>query len=248
MLPVDDARSLPLLYHLNSEPWLNLEAYMDPANEPQFKALESAAKVIALPPASSISDLSKLFEARYSCRRFERRRMPLGEVGEILTTAYGIVKTTQTTSGGWSCTRPVPSAGGLYPLEPYVALANVEAAGDGLYHYNVLHHQLELMREGQVIDEIGEYLLDQRFLQHANAIVFLSAVFERTMNKYGPRGYRYILLEAGHCAQNICLLAAERGLGVICIGGFYDGRLNHLLDLDGKNEAVVYCIGIGYSA
>jgi hypothetical protein len=30
MLPVDDAVSLPLLYHLNSEPWLNFEAYSDP--------------------------------------------------------------------------------------------------------------------------------------------------------------------------------------------------------------------------
>ena len=32
MLPIDDARTLPLLYHLNSEPWLNLEAYANSAN------------------------------------------------------------------------------------------------------------------------------------------------------------------------------------------------------------------------
>ena len=77
---------------------------------------------------------------------------------------------------------------------------------------------------------------------------FLSAVFARTLKKYGPRGYRYILLEAGHCAQNLCLLAAERGLATLCLGGFQDTKLNRLLGLDGTTEAVVYCQGVGYAA
>jgi hypothetical protein len=39
MLPAEDPYSLALLYHVNSEPWLNLEAYDDPLNEMRFKRL-----------------------------------------------------------------------------------------------------------------------------------------------------------------------------------------------------------------
>ena len=74
------------------------------------------------------------------------------------------------------------------------------------------------------------------------------AVLDRTLHKYGARGYRYILLEAGHAAQNLCLLAAERGLSSLCAGGFIDTRINALLDLTQGREAVVYCVGTGHPA
>jgi SagB-type dehydrogenase family enzyme len=77
-------------------------------------------------------------------------------------------------------------------------------------------------------------------------VIVLSANFGRTLKKYGARGYRYVLLEAGHVAQNICLTAAELGLGSLCVGGYRDRGLNHALGLDGQHEAVVYCIGVGY--
>jgi SagB-type dehydrogenase family enzyme len=78
--------------------------------------------------------------------------------------------------------------------------------------------------------------------------VILAAVFQRTLKKYGPRGYRYVLFEAGHAAQNVCLLATELDLGSICTGGFYDGRLNRYLGLDGTSEAVLYLVGLGRDA
>jgi SagB-type dehydrogenase family enzyme len=73
-------------------------------------------------------------------------------------------------------------------------------------------------------------------------------VFKRTLTKYGPRGYRYVLLEAGHVALNLCLLAGEHQLGSLCVGGFLDAKLNRFLGLDGINEAIVYCVGAGYPA
>jgi len=86
------------------------------------------------------------------------------------------------------------------------------------------------------------------FIRDANLIFFLSAVFHRSQKKYGPRGYRYILLEAGHVAQNLCLIAAEFNLGSLCMGGFYDSRLNRFLGFDGLSEAVVYSVAAGNSA
>ena len=77
---------------------------------------------------------------------------------------------------------------------------------------------------------------------------FLGAVFNRSQKKYGPRGYRYILLEAGHLAQNLCLIAAEFNLGSLCMGGFYDSRLNRFMEFDGLTEAVIYSVAAGYQA
>lgn len=247
MLPVDDARSLPLLYHLNSEPWLNIEAYTDPSNEVHFKQLGADVPSIELPSPANDSTFSELLRSRHSCRQFARRPLPLNLLSDLLANSYGILDVVPRPYGSWGCTRPVPSAGGLYPLEIYLAVAAVEGIADGVYHYNALHHRLESMTTGAVLDGIGDYLLQQHFLRNANVILFLSADLARTTKKYGPRGYRYVLLEAGHCAQNLCLLSSEQRLGVICIGGFLDGKLNRLINLDGTNEAVVYCVGIGYA-
>ena len=41
-----------------------------------------------------------------------------------------------------------------------------------------------------------------------------------SQDKYGPRGYRYMLLEAGHAAQTLCLSATELGCATLCLGGF----------------------------
>ena len=74
----------------------------------------------------------------------------------------------------------------------------------------------------------------------------MTAVLDRTLHKYGARGYRYILLEAGHAAQNLCLLASERGLASLCVGGFADAAVNRFLGLDPRTEATVYCVGVGH--
>jgi SagB-type dehydrogenase family enzyme len=86
------------------------------------------------------------------------------------------------------------------------------------------------------------------FIEDANAFVALTAPFERTQRKYGPRGYRYLLLEAGHVAQNLCLAAGRRGLATLCIGGFVDSILNAELGLDPRVAGVLYGVGVGVSA
>ena len=66
------------------------------------------------------------------------------------------------------------------------------------------------------------------------------------MWKYADRGYRYILFEAGHCAQNINLLSLALNLGTLNLGGFFDSTLSDLLKLDEDEEVPLYCIALGY--
>ena len=141
----------------------------------------------------------------------------------------------------------MPSGGGLYPLEIYIFLKRVAGLEDGLYHYDVVGHALELISAGDKSELLAADFYTFPFMENANLVFCLVADFPRTQKKYGPRGYRYILLEAGHSAQNICLAATELGLGSLCMGGFVNSQLNRMLDLEPTREGVVYAGAVGHS-
>jgi SagB-type dehydrogenase family enzyme len=117
-----------------------------------------------------------------------------------------------------------------------------------LYHYNVLDHSLEVVRLGDFRGDLRRLFLDEPRVSAAGAVLIFAAVFRRTLVRYGARGYRYVLLEAGHAAQNACLVAGSLGLGSLCLGGFFDARLNRFLGIDGVSEAALYGVAVGRPA
>ncbi|OGJ54835.1 hypothetical protein A2880_02980 [Candidatus Peribacteria bacterium RIFCSPHIGHO2_01_FULL_49_38] len=72
--------------------------------------------------------------------------------------------------------------------------------------------------------------------------VIITAVFSRTINKYGDRGYRNILIEAGHVGQNLYLVSESLGLKCTAIAGTKDEEIERFLDIDGVTESVVYAL------
>lgn len=76
-------------------------------------------------------------------------------------------------------------------------------------------------------------------------VLFITALFERTVFKYGDRGYRFVLMEVGHLAQNVHLVTQGVGLAGVSIGGFFDREMDRLLRLDGLNHSTLCLIAIG---
>lgn len=248
MIPAEDPTTLSLLFHVNSEPWMNSEAYNQAAGyEVEYKEMEGAGEAVALGPPSD-SPLARALRARRSCRLYRPRTLPAEALSSLLAGAYGVARVERSPQLGANYMRGVPSAGGLFPLELYAVVCDVEGLADGLYHYNVRRHALEPLRTEGVFEGLNAALMTGPFVRNANVVVVMTAVFPRTQKKYGPRGYRYILLEAGHVGQTLCLLAAERGLGSLCMGGFHDTLLNRFLGLDGVTEAAVYTVAVGHPA
>jgi SagB-type dehydrogenase family enzyme len=140
-------------------------------------------------------------------------------VSTLLWAANGLTRQATLPDGAIALARSIPSAGALYPLEVYALCQRVNGVRDGLYHYSVWNHALEPVRPGMSIEDFREALPAPSFIDDANVLLFLAAIFLRTQRKYGPRGYRFILLEAGHAAQNICLMAVQAGLASLRIGG-----------------------------
>lgn len=87
--------------------------------------------------------------------------------------------------------------------------------------------------------------MEQHYVINSGFFILLSGVLERTIWKYGSRGYRYALLEAGHLVQNMCLVATSEGIGSLPLGGFYDDDMAKLIGVDPVKEPVIYGLAVG---
>src|SRR5947208_386709 len=134
MIPSDDPQQLSLLFHLNSEPWLNEDAYRAGSYHHEFKQIANVLERVALPPPPE-SRLASLIRQRKSARRYDQRDLPLASLSALLSCGYGVAEIASLDGAGWFLRRSVPSGGGLYPLEIYLFLKQVPGLRDGLYHY-----------------------------------------------------------------------------------------------------------------
>ena len=188
--------------------------------------------------------LGKAIAERRSCRRFANTALPFVSMSTLLHGAYGLgAKYLHGTLEMFD--RPVPSGGGCYPLELYVLAQNIERVATGVHHYSIRHRALELIGPLPQPEAIVSLFLGQSWLAKAHAIVVITAVAPRLLERYGDRGYRYLLIEAGHVGQNLALLATAMGLGSLSLGGFYDDEVACLLGLDPAFEIPLYGVALG---
>jgi SagB-type dehydrogenase family enzyme len=196
-------------------------------------------------PEFGTAALGEQIVRRRSGRVFGSSPIGLQDLSTVLHAGYGVTPTRDDAGA-----RNVPSGGGLYPLEMFVAARNVDGLEPGLYHYDPHRGHLEVLRhEYNITQVLRELLIDMPQLPDipatCGAIVFMAGAFWRTRFKYGLRGYRWVLIEAGHAGQNMLLTAGAAELKAFPCGGFWDGRVDSFLGLDGVNESVVYSIVLG---
>jgi SagB-type dehydrogenase family enzyme len=197
--------------------------------------------MISLPkPDFKGEAFEETLKKRRSAREYTEEPITLLELSLLLFAAQGITGREQ----GYEL-RAAPSAGALYPMETYVAAIRVDGLKPGIYHYAVASHALELVKSGDFRGKLTDASLGQEMVGQAAATFIITSIFERSTYKYGERGYRYAYIEAGHISQNLFLQATSLGLGSVCVGAFFDDKINKLIDVDGKKEAAIYihCVG-----
>lgn len=169
-------------------------------------------------------------DRRRSARTF-RGTLEDADLAAVLDAGYGVRDRSR---------RTVPSGGALYPLELYVALR-----GRGVHRYDP---ELHLLEEHDARDPWQALVTTSPLpglFDDAAAVVLVLAVFGRTRFKYGQRGYRFALLEAGHVVQNVVLAAAALDVAALPFGGYYDARVDDVVGADGVEESVVYAVVLG---
>jgi len=209
----------------------------------QFKAYERLPK-IPLSRAELVAgrDYFDVVRARRSIRDFDDGK-PLNNelLSTLLRYSCGLLEQEHGRSR-----RSHPSGGGLVPIEIYPLVFSGNATiPAGVYHYNIREHALDVLWHRSFGKDDVRNLFAYPWVEHASFAIVLTAVFERSQIKYGERGYRFILLEAGHIAENFCLSAETLGIKCCPMGGTRDEHIEKLLDIDGITESIVYALVLG---
>lgn len=209
-----------------------------------YKAYHRLPK-IPLPNVSPTADLFTTIEQRVSRREYRDEPLSLEALGSLLRYSCGNMGMMP---DGKRRHRAQASGGARYPIEVYPFVLR---AGDGyrpgLYHYNVKAHALDVLWERTFSPEELDTLFMYDWTKNAGVVFLMTAVFRRNQMKYGERGYRYILIEAGHIGQNLYLVSGALGLQCCALGGARDEMaVERLLDIDGVRESLVYLVAIGH--
>lgn len=189
-------------------------------------------------------DLFQALEKRSSQREGMGKEISLNDLSLLLKYSCGITRKSANGDGR----RVQPSGGARYPIETYgLLLKPGKGLKPGFFHYDVEEHHLDLFWQEKISQEKLAGIATYEFIKDASLIIFLTAVFWRTQIKYGQRGYRFALIEAGHIGQNIYLLCQALGFKCCALGGFRisDEKIEEMLGVDGVTESLVYALAIG---
>jgi len=199
---------------------------------------------INLSHAEKEFDLFEAITERSSQREMNGGGINLDEFSLLLKYSCGITRKIKEGDGR----RAYPSGGARYPIEAYCLVVRPgKGLKPGLFHYNVKEHCLETLWDKKFAKEDLDKIATYEFVKDASLIIFLTSVFWRNQNKYGQRGYRFILQESGHIGQNIYLISEALDLKCCALGGFRisDGQIEKILDVDGVTESLIYTAVIG---
>lgn len=211
------------------------------------KVYRHSPKIVLPHPGANKMSLENCLTRRRTASRFSNAPISLETLSAILFNALAPTKEylLSEKTGYTLMMRPYPSGGGLYPIEVYPVLLNVAGQAVQVTHYDPFEHALNVISEAErsvILHACGDV---ENRLGGASVIFVLTSVMERTAVKYGLRGYRFALLEAGHIAQNLSLCAVTRGMSSLPWGGYTDDDVADLLSVDNVREIVVHCLSMG---
>ncbi|MFI8265051.1 MULTISPECIES: SagB/ThcOx family dehydrogenase [unclassified Streptomyces] len=146
----------------------------------------------------------------------ERTRRPFAVQGEFLRKA-------------------VPSGGARHPTEAFVALFPGSGVEPGVYHYNVAHHRLDLLRAGDHSADFREASFDlfDKFHSEPFGLIVFSSLVERAMWRYrDARSARAPFIDVGHTLMAYRTVIQRLGVGGYTYQKFSDERIASLLGIN----------------
>lgn len=215
-----------------------------------FKTYQSAPR-IPLPRLRSpdVRSYTDVLTSRRTVRKFSDDQIPLTEFASTLHDAFAPQQFISANVFGCLPFRNYANAGARSEAEVYINVLNVSDLDHGLYHYNAYEHSLEYLRPALSRKDLEHLSYEQPMIYEAGAVMFVSAVVARLAHKYKhPRSLRAMYMDMGHIGQVFAMCATNRGLGPNQTAAFRDSEVESELGLDGIEETVLYCLGLGVPA
>ncbi len=184
--------------------------------------------------------LEKSIKVRRTIRSFTSQQLNLEQLSQLLWAAYGI-----TEDRGYK--RAAASGGACYPMDIYVLVGEegVKGMHAGIYHYEPMGHNVSLISEGDLREGVARASLGQMWMAKPPLSLVVCAEYARITSRYGDRGVRYAMIEAGHIGQNIFLQAEALGLGAGIVGAFQDEAVIQVMGTPPSHEPLLI-MPVGY--
>lgn len=236
-----DSREYWRVYHpYSNNPMPLFESLSDKALGKLYDEVRYAQRDwgVTCRPSTAFSDLLR---GRQTTRTFSGEPLGRQEIMDLCWITCGALDAYAWEDNGL-LRRTIPSAGALYPLVLHV-LIRVPGHDilSGAYRYEA---KLKLQTFWNNEDAFKGCFIDDTYVSTCSACFVISGNVRLECRKYGDRGYRYTILEAGHAAQNLQIFCAEVGLGCVEVGGFYDKVVTESLNLpDGIIPITAVCVG-----
>ncbi|WP_195909038.1 YcaO-like family protein [Microlunatus sp. Gsoil 973] len=187
-------------------------------------------------PAPSLTGgFADLLARRRSVRRFADEPMTHDDLGVLLSVLSG-----PPTGRGY------PAAGALYAARAVCLLFSADRRTGQVLQHDPTRHTLTLIGDCPGWPELADDLAGQDAESAPAAVIGLYADSTAVLAKYGERGGRFLLIEAGAALQALALAAAELGLAGYPVGGASDRRMLGLAGLAGLPAEYVVSYFVGW--
>ena len=184
------------------------------------------------------------------------RRSRRGPYGPLSAADLGTLLLQATRPGNTtrSRTRAYPSAGAQLPVRLRLVVRVAGSIPTGLYEVDLATSHLDRIAECPSPADLAASSMwfrdgaagpEQIDVNGLPVLIGLYLDLAPIRARYGMRALRFALLEAGHVAQNLALVAAACGLQVCTVGGFYDDVANEVFLLDGVDRVMTYLLPVG---
>jgi len=227
--------------------------------QPSFqKTIPNNAPIINLLEINSETapkaDFFNCTSNRISRRLYSDKTMSLFELSFLLWCTQGVKKVIGgyrkylKDGSGRNYLRPVASAGNSY--ETYLSITNVEGVQNRIWRYLPLSHQIVFLKsvenlQTRISETFTNPSQNQSYTSKA-AVVFFWACTPYKGEWAGGNSYKNMLLELGYISHQLYLATEALGCGCCAIAGYYQGKADELIGVDGIDEFTVLCSSVGY--
>ncbi len=199
----------------------------------QRRSRPAPQKIIQLtkPNLTGTVSFEEALAKRRSVRLFANKPLESEQISQLAWAGQGI---TETQRG----LRTAPSAGETYPIDLYFATP------EGLFVYRPAEHSLEQTSDQDIRSGLAA-AASMESVATAGCNIIVAGSVRKLTSQFRNKAKTYMLLEAGHIAQNIQLQAVCLDLGSVTIGGFNSKDVSRTCKLTRGLEPI-YIICVGY--
>lgn len=197
--------------------------YMDWATQPDPYRSYKDTKQIKLPLSFTNSTLA--YKEIFDEDTAEKAPLCIESISQFFQFSLGLAAIKSYEGQSWAL-RCNASSGNLQPTESYILANDIEGIEDGLYHYGVKNHNLELLAKSK----------GQLDIPKDSFVVGLTSIVWREAWKYGERSWRYTQLDCGHAYKALEISAKILGWNIQLL----DTNTQKISSLIGLNDSSRY--------